>query len=63
MATGKDRKRKRRKKGAPDNPAQSRKIIEAAQKLGLDDGGEAFNRALNTLVPKKPKGKDKDGNN
>ena len=54
MATGKNR----RKKGKPpkrDNPAQSRRFIEAAKRLGVDESGEAFNKALDKLVPKKPK--------
>ena len=54
MATGKDR-RKKRKPPKRDNPAQSRKFIEAAKRLGVDESGEAFNKALDKLVPKKPK--------
>ena len=61
MATGKEKRRKRRPaKGLkPDNPAQSKRFIDAAKALGVYESGEAFNRALNKLVPKKPKG----GNN
>lgn len=56
MATGKDRRKKRKPpKGRLDNPAQSRRFIEEAKKLGVDESGEAFNRALDKLVPKKPK--------
>jgi len=51
MAGGKGRKRK--PKGKPDNPAQSKRFIEAAKKLGVDESGEAFSKALNKLVPKK----------
>jgi hypothetical protein len=57
MATGKGRKRK--PKGKPDNPAQSKRFIEAAKKLGADLSGEAFERAMNTLA----KVKGKRGNN
>jgi hypothetical protein len=55
MAIGREKRRKR-KPPKRDNPAQSRKFIEAAKKLGVDESGEAFNRALDKLVPKKPKG-------
>jgi hypothetical protein len=51
MATGKGRTRKRRPR---DNPAQSRKFIEAAKKLGVLDG-KAFEEAMR-LVKRKPKG-------
>ena len=47
---------KRRPKGKPDNPAQSKRLIEAAKRLGVDESGEAFSKALNKIVPKKPKG-------
>jgi hypothetical protein len=56
MATGREKRRKRKPKGKPDNPAQSRKFIEAAKRLGVDESGEAFSKALDKLVPKKPKG-------
>jgi len=50
-------KGKRRKpKGKRDNPAQSAKFIKAAKALGVDESGEAFKRALDKLVQKKPKG-------
>ena len=48
-------RRKRKPKGKPDNPAQSKRFIEAAKKLGVDESGEAFSKALNKLVPKKNK--------
>jgi hypothetical protein len=51
MATEKGKRRKRRPKGAPDNPEQSRKFIEAAKALGVDE--EAFRKALDKIVPKK----------
>lgn len=37
-------------------PAQSRKSIEAAKRLAVDQSGEAFSKALDKLVPKKPSG-------
>jgi hypothetical protein len=55
MATERGKRRKRRPKGKPDNPAQSKRFIEAAKKLGVDESGEAFSKALNKLVPKKNK--------
>lgn len=51
--TGKGKKRKRKVK--PDNPAQSRRFIESAKALGLDESGEDFEKAINKLLPK-PKG-------
>jgi hypothetical protein len=53
MATGKGKRKKLRPKGNPDNPAQSRKFIEAAKALGVDESGKAFNKAMRTLL--KPK--------
>lgn len=59
MATARGKRRKRKQRGkrtyAPDNPAQSRKFIEAAKKLGVDEDGEAFRKAMHNLL--KPKGK------
>lgn len=52
--TGKGKKRKPR--GGPDNPEQSRRFIESAKKLGVDESGADFQKALGTLLkPKKPK--------
>jgi hypothetical protein len=51
IARGKGKKRKR--KGGPDNPAQSKRFIEEARKLGVDESGEDFRKALDKLVPKK----------
>ena len=53
MAGGKGKKRKRVK---PDNPAQSAKFVKAARKLGLGGKGDAFERAMDSLIGKKPKG-------
>jgi hypothetical protein len=53
MAGEKVKRRKRRPR-KPDDPAQYRRFLEAAKKLGAENG-EAFNRALDKIVPKKPK--------
>jgi hypothetical protein len=55
MAGERGKRRKRRPKGKPDNPAQSKRFIEAAKALGVDESGEAFKRAMDELVPKKRK--------
>jgi hypothetical protein len=49
-------KRKRRSKIKRTDPKQSARFIAAAKELGLGSG-EAFNRAMDTLTPKKPKAK------
>lgn len=53
--------RKRRPKGGPDNPAQSRKFVESAKELGLDESGKAFEEAMRAVL--KPKAKRKRGDN
>ena len=53
MAGEKGKRRKRRPKGKPDNPAQSKRFIEAARKLGVDESGKAFDKAIRDLI--KPK--------
>jgi len=55
MAGEKGKRRKRKPKGKPDNPAQSKRFIEAARKLGVDESGKSFDKAMGTLL--KPKGK------
>jgi hypothetical protein len=55
MVGERGKRKKRRRKGRPDNPAQSKRFIEAAKKLGLDESTEAFQRALDKLFQKKPK--------
>lgn len=55
MAGEKGKRRKRRPKGKPDNPAQSARFIKAATALGVDEGGKAFNETMWKLL--KPKGK------
>ena len=56
MAGERGKRRKRRPKGKPDNPAQSKRFIEAARKLGVDESGKAFDKAMRTLLKRKPKG-------
>jgi hypothetical protein len=59
MAGERGKRKKRKRKGGPDNPAQSKRFIEAAKRLGVDESGEAFHKALRgVLKPKKG-----DGNN
>jgi hypothetical protein len=53
MATGKEKRRKKPPK--PDNPAQSRRFLDAAKALGVDESGEAFRKAMKAVL--KPKGK------
>jgi hypothetical protein len=54
MATGKPKPRKRSKPKRTDKK-QSDRFIAAAKALGLDGSGTAFERAMDTLAPKKPK--------
>ncbi|HWM30559.1 MAG TPA: hypothetical protein VNO69_02495 [Methyloceanibacter sp.] len=60
MATGRGKRGKKKQRGtrtyAPDNPAQSRKFIEAAKKRGVDEDGKAFEQARRNLRKTKPKG-------
>ena len=54
--TGKDKRKKRRQETyAPDNPAQSRKFLEAAKKLGVDQDSKAFEEAFRNLTGKRRK--------
>lgn len=56
MAGESAKRRKPRPKPKPDNPAQSKKFMEAARALGLENG-KAFNEAMNTILkPKVKKG-------
>lgn len=41
------------------DPAQSERFVKMAQELGADESGDAFERALDVLVPKKPAVKKK----
>jgi len=57
MAEEKGKRRKRRRQTyAPDNPTQSRKFIEAAKRLGVDQDEKAFRKATRNLRRTKPKG-------
>ena len=52
--TGKGKKRK--PKGSPDNPEQSRGFIESARKLGVDESGADFQKAMRALLKPKKRG-------
>jgi hypothetical protein len=41
----------------PDDPAQSKRFIEAARKAGADETREGADRAFKKLVSKAPKGR------
>lgn len=38
-------------KVVPDDPEQYRRFVEAARELGVDETGEAFERALRAVFP------------
>lgn len=58
MAIGSGKRKKRRgKKGEPDDPAQSERFIRAAKELGLDEGGKDFEAAMGRLAKRKRKPK------
>jgi len=60
MAGVKGKKRKR--KADSDNPDQSKRFIEGAKALGLDESGKEFERVIGTLLPpKKPSAKKTGG--
>ncbi len=54
---GEKGKAKKRKPIKRTDKAQSERFIKAAKELGVDETGEAFKRALDTLVPITPKRK------
>lgn len=55
MAIGKGKRKKKPPKR--DNPAQSRKFIEAAKAMGVDEDGVTFSKVMdNLLKPKKGRG-------
>lgn len=56
MLTGKRKPRKRRSIKQTD-AKQSARFVAAAKKLGLGESSEDFERAMDTLAPKKPKGR------
>jgi hypothetical protein len=39
------------RKRKPDNPEQFKRFVEAARKAEVDESGEAFERALDKIVP------------
>ena len=55
MATERGKRRKRNPKGKPDNPAQSKRFIEAARKLGVNTSSEPFEEVMRSIL--KPKAK------
>jgi hypothetical protein len=40
-------------KPKPDDPKQSRRFIDAAKAAGVDESGQAFERAIGRLAPEK----------
>jgi hypothetical protein len=42
-------------KRKPDDPAQSQRFIDAAKDAGVDETGDAFEKAFNKIVPEKKK--------
>lgn len=55
MSTRKEKQKKpKRKRTSRDDPAQSRRFIQAAKALGLDASGDDFDKAMKKLL--KPKG-------
>jgi hypothetical protein len=54
--------RKRRRKVKPDNPAQSKRFMEAAKALGVDESGDAFGKVLGKMLTPKTKPKPRGGN-
>ena len=55
MVTESGKRKKRRPKR--DNPEQSKRFIDAAKALGVDESGEAFRKAMRGMKPKaKPRG-------
>lgn len=55
MSTRTGKGKKRKPKGSPDNPEQSRRFIESARKLGVDESGADFQKAMNALLKAKDK--------
>jgi hypothetical protein len=51
MATGKEKRKRRKPK--PDKPAQSRKFIESAKKLGVDEMGKGFEDVMREVGKKR----------
>jgi len=55
MSTRTGKGKKRKPKGSPDNPEQSRRFIESARKLGVDESGADFQKAMDALLKAKDK--------
>ena len=55
MAGERGKRRKRKPKGKPDNPAQSKRFIEAARARGVDVSTERFEEIMRSIL--KAKGK------
>jgi hypothetical protein len=45
--------KKRKRKTALEDKAQSDRFVKAAKELGVDESGQAFERAMDALVPRK----------
>ncbi len=50
---GVKRKSRKRKASPTEDAAQSARFIEAAKRLGVDETGIAFERAMDAITPKK----------
>ena len=55
MSTRGVKGKKRKRIGKTEDKAQSARFIAAAQKLGVDESGKDFERALDKLIQKKQK--------
>jgi hypothetical protein len=42
-----------KRKSKRDDPAQSRRFVETARKLEVEDSGKAFKRVVSNLIPQK----------
>jgi hypothetical protein len=56
MATGKPKRKKPPKIKLTDKE-QSARFVASAKALGLERNGDAFERAMDSLAPKRPKAK------
>ena len=48
-----------KRKHEPNDPKQSARFVEDARRLGVDESGKSFERAIKKVVPKKPVAKKK----
>lgn len=59
--SGVSRKGKKRKRRTElEDKAQSERFIRGAKALGVDESGEAFERAMDAILPKPPTPKKRD---